>query len=528
MGIWYSKHMCSKLKICFNFFKLIRQLYYSCPMKRTHFGIIMFLLASVLFFLPTIIFAQQNVGIGTTTPNNSALLDLTATNKGLLVPRMTTAQRIAIVTPATGLLVYDTNFNQFWYFDGTMWVQAIGPMGPTGPQGITGSTGLQGPTGQPGLQGVAGPTGQQGLQGVTGPTGQAGIQGVTGPTGQAGIQGATGPSGTDGAQGPTGLQGIQGVTGPSGLQGIQGITGPSGIDGAQGPTGIQGIQGVTGPSGADGAQGPTGLQGATGLQGPTGADGALNAWALLGNTGTTPGTGAGQNFLGTTDAQDMIIATNSSEHIKVKSSGSIKMTGNFENQELKGNVVTWGAAAITDPASASVTTATPTADQLWVSTSTPCASCLNTYTQSLATYFQQAEVIDGTLQSITITDGNGTDNSGVLVLASVSIKTITSGTLPNGFRYAIWLQRSTDSTFTTSGTNIYKTEDGIASGTTMISGGIAPTAAGASTTTIIFPDLALAPGTYWYRLVFQPLMGSFYGLTPNAQDRSMVLMQIKR
>jgi len=157
-----------------------------------------------------------------------------------------------------------------------------------------------------------------------------------------------------------------------------------------------------------------------------------------------------------------------------------------------------------------------------------CSLCLNTYTQSLATYYQQAEVIDGTVQSITILDGSGTTNSGVLVLASVSIKTITSGTLPNGFRYAVWLQRSTDPTFMTNTTNVYKTEDGIASGTAMVSGGIAPLAAGASTTTIVYPDLALATGTYYYRLVFQPLMGSFYGLTPNAQDRSMVLLQIKR
>jgi hypothetical protein len=256
-----------------------------------------------------------------------------------------------------------------------------------------------------------------------------------------------------------------------------------------------------------------------------GSDG--DYWKLTGNSNTTPGTAVGQNFIGTADAKDFLIATNSTTRFKIKSNGSMRMIGDFENQDLIGNVVTWGAGAPVDPASATVTS-TASAATLWVSTATPCASCLNTYSQTLATFYQQAEVIDGTVQSITINDGSGTDNSGVLVLASVSIKTITSGTLPNGFRYAIWLQRTTDPTFNTAVTNVYKTEDGIASGTTAIVSGFANIAAGASTTTIVYPDLTLAPGTYYYRLVFQPLMGSFYGLTPTAQDRSMVLLQIKR
>ena len=53
--------------------------------------------------------SQNNVGIGTTTPDASSLVDMTATDKGMLVPRMTTAQRLAIVNPANALLVYDTD-----------------------------------------------------------------------------------------------------------------------------------------------------------------------------------------------------------------------------------------------------------------------------------------------------------------------------------------------------------------------------------------------------------------------------------
>ena len=62
----------------------------------------------------------QGVGIGTPTPDASAALDITATGKGLLVPRLSQAQRLAIASPATGLLVYQTDGAQpgFWYAAG--------------------------------------------------------------------------------------------------------------------------------------------------------------------------------------------------------------------------------------------------------------------------------------------------------------------------------------------------------------------------------------------------------------------------
>lgn len=50
-----------------------------------------------------------SVGIGVATPNASAALDISSTTKGLLPPRMTMAQRDAIATPATGLLIYQTD-----------------------------------------------------------------------------------------------------------------------------------------------------------------------------------------------------------------------------------------------------------------------------------------------------------------------------------------------------------------------------------------------------------------------------------
>src|SRR5271156_3696769 len=54
----------------------------------------------------------QSVGIGTTTPNSSAQLDISSSARGLLIPRMTSTAITAISNPAKGLLVYDSIQNQ--------------------------------------------------------------------------------------------------------------------------------------------------------------------------------------------------------------------------------------------------------------------------------------------------------------------------------------------------------------------------------------------------------------------------------
>ena len=66
---------------------------------------------------------SQSVGIGTTTPNTSSMLDVSATNKGMLVPRMSTAQRTSIASPAKGLLVFDNDLSSFFFYNGTAWTQ---------------------------------------------------------------------------------------------------------------------------------------------------------------------------------------------------------------------------------------------------------------------------------------------------------------------------------------------------------------------------------------------------------------------
>ncbi|MFD2035313.1 hypothetical protein ACFSKL_10950 [Belliella marina] len=66
--------------------------------------------------------SAQQTGIRTHTPHPSAVLDLQSTDKGVLSPRLSTAQKDAIVDPAEGLVVYDTDLKAYTFFDGTQWV----------------------------------------------------------------------------------------------------------------------------------------------------------------------------------------------------------------------------------------------------------------------------------------------------------------------------------------------------------------------------------------------------------------------
>jgi hypothetical protein len=67
-------------------------------------GVVLF-----LFTFCTISIINAQTGIGTTAPNASAKLEIAATDKGLLIPRMTLAQKGNIASPANGLLIYQTD-----------------------------------------------------------------------------------------------------------------------------------------------------------------------------------------------------------------------------------------------------------------------------------------------------------------------------------------------------------------------------------------------------------------------------------
>ena len=97
------------------------------------------LIALMLLFTSTI-FAQ--VGVGTTTPEASAMLEVKSTSKGFLPPRMTYAERQAISSPATGLIIYCTNCGQGepQFYNGTAWVNMIGGRATTVPPTVASIT----------------------------------------------------------------------------------------------------------------------------------------------------------------------------------------------------------------------------------------------------------------------------------------------------------------------------------------------------------------------------------------------------
>ncbi|MBG8556452.1 hypothetical protein I5L79_23095 [Hymenobacter sp. BT594] len=69
------------------------------------------------------------VGIGTTTPDPSAVLDVSSSSKGLLPPRLTTAQRDGIASPALGLTIYNITTSALNTWDGLRWVAALVDVG---------------------------------------------------------------------------------------------------------------------------------------------------------------------------------------------------------------------------------------------------------------------------------------------------------------------------------------------------------------------------------------------------------------
>lgn len=107
-------------------------------MKKKFIAFIFLLYSSIAF--------SQAVAINSTgaSPDASSLLDVSSTNKGMLLPRMTQAQRNAIASPANGLFIYQTDGTPGLYHNaGTPAVpdwQLLGATGPQGPQGPAGTS----------------------------------------------------------------------------------------------------------------------------------------------------------------------------------------------------------------------------------------------------------------------------------------------------------------------------------------------------------------------------------------------------
>lgn len=86
----------------------------------------------------SILCCSQGIAINNNnaTADASSLLDISSQDKGVLIPRLRTNERISITTPANGLLVYDVDTRSFWYYDISAWKEILNngsAITPTGP-----------------------------------------------------------------------------------------------------------------------------------------------------------------------------------------------------------------------------------------------------------------------------------------------------------------------------------------------------------------------------------------------------------
>lgn len=82
------------------------------------------IIISLVFLMSFAIVSNAQIGIGTNTPEASAALDISSSDKGFLMPRMTSSQRDAISAPVDGLAVFDTDTNSFWTYIEGSWVES--------------------------------------------------------------------------------------------------------------------------------------------------------------------------------------------------------------------------------------------------------------------------------------------------------------------------------------------------------------------------------------------------------------------
>ncbi|MDO7876791.1 collagen-like protein [Hymenobacter sp. ASUV-10] len=247
--------------------------------------------------------ALSNVGVGTTAPDASAMLDVSSTTQGLLLPRLTAAQRNAIASPATGLLLYQTDGSAgFYFYDGNVWA-ALGSAGSPGPAGAAGLNALvrttaeaagtncatggtkvesgqdtnnngsldaaevtttryvcNGAAGAPGSAGSAGAAGAAGLNALVRTTAEAaGANCATGGTKVESGQDTNNNGSLDAAEITATRYVCNGAAGTTGAKGDKGDTGTAGTAGSIGTKGDKGDAGTAGTAGSTGAKGDTGV-----------------------------------------------------------------------------------------------------------------------------------------------------------------------------------------------------------------------------------------------------------------------------
>lgn len=86
-----------------------------------------------VFFLAFVAKAySQSIAINTdgSMADSSAILDVKSSTKGILIPRLSTTERLAVINPAKGLLVFDTTTISVWFFSGSAWMELKGVGSP--------------------------------------------------------------------------------------------------------------------------------------------------------------------------------------------------------------------------------------------------------------------------------------------------------------------------------------------------------------------------------------------------------------
>ncbi|MFM2305948.1 MAG: hypothetical protein RLZZ367_617 [Bacteroidota bacterium] len=254
---------------------------------------------------------EGTLGLGTALPDPNSILDMGNSGKGIVMPKLTKAQRLAIQNPQKGLMVFDADSNTLFFHNGTSWLNfpAIDQINNviTNISGANGTSLLGGILGG-GVTGPTGPAGEgygststtptligTGTKILTTEAGQAWqvddrvrvsnstnnyMEGVvTAYVGSLLTVNVTKVSGSGLLSSwRISLVGDIGPTGPTGPAGTAGAAGPTGAAGAAGAAG------ATGPTGAAGAAGAAGTAWLSGTVAPTGGQGVLNDFYL--NTAT--------------------------------------------------------------------------------------------------------------------------------------------------------------------------------------------------------------------------------------------------
>ncbi len=135
------------IRFCYAFYEI--RFTFTCPLSVNLECFMKLKIYITSFLLIVITSLHAQVGIGTTSPNASSMLDITSTNSGLLIPRipLVSATDLSIITsPITSLLVYNSGFapNGYYYWNGSIWVQLA--VGSNTDWSLTGNTGTSSAT----------------------------------------------------------------------------------------------------------------------------------------------------------------------------------------------------------------------------------------------------------------------------------------------------------------------------------------------------------------------------------------------